>query len=176
MLVAALSPVHAIELALENVAGEGRRGPFTLSLDVDAVFEYDVETGSLTSAGTWVGQLDVGPYGYYRFAHKFENFGVDADGIISVRSYECVEGTFGGGMLSVNICGNYRYGPNFLDDGGLVDDETVGPPKSIYDYVIDSLDWDGTNLVLVLSKTNPDITEVFPEYGLTLKFAVRVDQ
>jgi hypothetical protein len=173
MLVAALSPAHAIELALESVDGEGWRGPFTLSLDVDAVFEYDVETGSLTSAGTWVGQLNVGPYGRFRFAHKFENLGVDADGIISMRSYECVEGTLGSSMLLVNICGNYRYGPNLLDDGGLVDDEPVGPPKSIDDYVTDSLDWDGANLVLVLSKTNPDIKEVFPEYGLTLKFVLR---
>jgi hypothetical protein len=170
MLATPLSPAQAIELTLDRVFGESSAGQFELVLDVDAVFEFDPDTRSLTSAGTWVGQVDVGALGYFRFAHKFENFGVDSNGVILTRSYECVEGTFGTAILLENICGNYRFGPNHADDGGLVDDESVSRPKSLDDYILSSMTWDGQELVLILSKDTPDQREIFTEYGLTLTF------
>jgi hypothetical protein len=92
------------------------------------------------------------------------------DGRLSMRSYECVEGTFGVMVAANNYCGNYRFGPDGVDDGGMLDDEIVGPPKSLASFTVTALTWDGESLLLVLSSADPG-QAVFPESSLQLRFS-----
>jgi hypothetical protein len=140
---------QAVELRLENVAAESARGVSDFSVTSDAEFIFDAQTSTLASSGTWVAQSVVGPSNLIRFAHKFENFGVTADGIIEAKSYECVEGTLGN-IVTRSYCGNYNYGANLQDDGGIVDDQVIGPRREMSDYELGSIDWDDETLIVVL--------------------------
>lgn len=159
----------AIELVLDRVVSEGRGGPVNLRVDSRASFEFDPDTETLTSAGTWIAQNVVGPNQIIRYSHKVEDFRADVETGHSFRSYECVEGTFGT-LLLANVCGNYRYGENMLDDGGLIDDEILGPPKTLTNYELSLLSWDGAELIVVLSKPDTATSEPYPDFNLTLTF------
>ena len=105
----------ALEVSLDQVTGINKRGgEFQFSLENRAKFDFDPDENTLSSSGTWVAENRTGPNLLIRYSHKVENFSVNAKGIYSVKSYECVEGTFGA-MLGMNYCGNYRFGPNTLD-------------------------------------------------------------
>lgn len=159
----------AVDLTLDRVVSEGRSGPVRLQLDDKARFEFDPETETLTSAGTWIAQNVVGPNQIIRYSHKVEDFRADVENGHAFRSYECVEGTFGT-LLLANVCGNYRYGENMTDDGGLIDDVIVGPRKTLANYELSMLSWDGAELIVVLSKPDIATAEPYPDFSLTLTF------
>lgn len=161
---------NALELTLDRVIVNTNRGEAELNVNSRATFDYDPGSGALMSSGTWVAEDRMGPDRLYRFGHKVEDFAIDADGKHTARSYECVEGTFGPIMIA-NICGNYRFGPNMRDDGGLVDDIVVGPPKSLDQLQVSLSAWDGATLTVILSPTDLGRTEVYPELSLTLIFS-----
>ncbi len=161
---------NALELMLDRVVINTNRGEAELNVNSRATFDFDPESGVLTSSGTWVAEDRMGPDRLYRFGHKVEDFAVGADGNHTARSYECVEGTFGPIMIA-NICGNYRFGPNMLDDGGLVDDIVVGEPKSLDRLEVSLFGWDGSTLTVILSPKDFSRTEVYPELSLTLTFS-----
>jgi len=100
-----------------------------------------------------------------------EDMTASVDGGLSMRSYECVEGTFGVMVAAINYCGNYRFGPNGVDDGGMPDDVIVGPPKSLDSFTVTALNWDGDSLLLVLSKGGTGEDAVHSESGLELRFS-----
>jgi hypothetical protein len=115
-----------------------------------ATFDFDADKGVLTASGTWLATYGL-PGQPHRFAHKVEDMVVTADGEIRMRSYECVEGFFGAQVMARNLCGNYSFGANGTDDGGFADDVVNGPPISLADYRVDSFDWNGDALVVVLA-------------------------
>ncbi|MGI9344355.1 MAG: hypothetical protein ACR2QV_16100 [Gammaproteobacteria bacterium] len=160
---------YAVDLTLDRVVSEGRSGQVRLRLENKASFQFDPETETLTSAGTWVAQNVVGPNQIIRYSHKVEDFRADIENGLAFRSYECVEGTFGT-LLLANVCGNYRYGENMTDDGGLIDDVIVGPPKTLTNYELSMLSWDGAELIVVLSKPDVATAEPYPDFSLTLTF------
>jgi hypothetical protein len=172
LLLTAPCGAGALEVVLDTVAANTSRGVIRFRLDNKAVFDFDADTEILTSSGTWIAQNIIGPNAYVRYSHKLENFSASAEGWHTVKSYECVEGTFGAALLQANICGNYRFGPNRMDDGGLVDDIAVGSPKSLNHYVVSLFNWDGSNLEIILSPKNLEQREIYTELSIQLSFSV----
>jgi hypothetical protein len=172
LLLTAPCAAGALEVALSTVAANTSRGVIQFRLDNKAIFDFDTDTETLTSAGTWIAQNIIGPNAYIRYSHKVENFSASAEGWHVFKSYECVEGTFGAALLLANICGNYRFGPNLVDDGGLVDDIAVGPPKSLVHYEITLFNWDGSILKVILSPKNLEQREIYKELSIELSFSV----
>jgi hypothetical protein len=86
-----------------------------------------------------------------------------------MKSYECVEGTLGGPFLGVSLCGNYRFGPNGVDEGGVGDDVSAGAPRSLVDWQVEGLEWDGNFLAVSLVPPGGTGGDLFPEQGLTLR-------
>ena len=165
----------ALEVDLESVTGKKSRGEIRFSLDNKAIFDFDPDTNTLTSKGTWIALNKTGPNELYRYSHKVENFIVSAENGFSAKSYECVEGTFGA-MILRNYCGNYNFGSNMTDDGGFVDDKSSGLPISLYYFEVSLFEWDSEKLVVILSPKDPDRTEAYPELSLTLTFVVPPDE
>ncbi len=147
------TPASGVELTLDGVVASSGGRDYRLRLTSKASFDFNPATGSLRSSGTWIIEYVLPNY-QNRFSDKVEDFSISPDGQLAMRSYECVEGTFGAGFLGSNVCGNYGFGPNGIDEGGLVDDVVNGPPRSLAAYGISSRDWDGSALVLTL--TSPD--------------------
>lgn len=157
LLALLATSVPAVEVTLDGVmaTATASAGQYKLRIDGRAKFEFDPETSTLTSAGTWTGEYVFGPSQLTRFSHKVEDMTASLDGRFSMRSYECVEGTFGAMVVASN-CGNYRFGPNYLDDGGMADDVIVGSPKSLASFTVTAMTWDGESLLLILSSDDSD--------------------
>lgn len=166
------APAGAVELTLALVTARVGTADVQLRLDSRASFDFDPDTRILRSSGTWIAEHSL-PNRQARFSHMVEDLSVDADGRLAVKSYECVEGTFGAPFLAANLCGNYRFGPNGLDDGGVADDVVVAPPRSLAVYRLSSLEWNGDALVLTLSTDGGADADIFGEQGLTLSFHSR---
>lgn len=163
---------QAVELVLDSVTATIGSGEVKLRLSSRASFSFDPGAGVLLSSGTWIAEYAL-PNQLTRMAHKVEDMRATADGKLSMKSYECVEGAFGAAFMNANICGNYRFGPNGIDEGGLPDDEVFGPPKSLASYLISDIDWDGESLGLTLAPNDPGKSEVFRENGLKLRLVTK---
>lgn len=165
-------PARAAELVLESVTATAGPGDVRLRVSSRANFSFDPGAGVLVSSGAWVAEYAL-PNQLTRMAHKVEDLRASVDGQLAVKSYECVEGAFGAAFMSASFCGNYRFGPNGIDEGGLGDDEVLGPPRSLARYAISEFDWDGATLVLTLTADNPGAPEVFKEYALRLRLVAQ---
>ncbi|MBL8200622.1 MAG: hypothetical protein JNK40_06590 [Chromatiales bacterium] len=158
----------AVELALESVTATTGSGEVKLRLSSRATFDFDPALGVLVASGTWIAEYAL-PNQLTRIGHKVEDLRATADGQLAMKSYECVEGAFGAAFMQANICGNYRFGPNGIDEGGLADDEVLGPPRSLAGYGIGGFDWDGATLVLTLVADAAGESGIFPEPGFSLR-------
>ena len=70
------------------------------------------------------------------FTAQFTDASIDmATGSI-VGTFECIEGDIGV-LIATNICNNYTFGPNGIDEGGGGDDVSTGPASSIADWNMD---------------------------------------
>ena len=172
VLVLLAPPVRAVELVLESVTALTDSGEVQLRLTDRARFDLDPVTATLVSSGTWLAEY-VLPNQVTRFAHKVEDLRVTADGPLTMRSYECVEGTFGATFLAANSCGNYRFGPNGIDEGGAADDEAGGPARSLTGYRVAAFDWDGKSLLLDLVNPDPGSAGLFRENRLRLRLVAK---
>jgi hypothetical protein len=161
ILLGASTPAMAgqVQLRIINVTEpEGGRDT-ALRVDSHASFFLNSEAGTLKSSGFWIAQRVIGAERRTRYTHTFEDLEAAADGYFSVRSYQCDEGLFGAEFLATNICGNYRFGANELDEGGYGDDVILGPPRSLKGYRVEDFDWDGQRLALTIG---PDATKGDP--------------
>jgi hypothetical protein len=158
-----------VEVNLDSVTATTSTGDVKLRVDGRAKFQFNPATSTLTSTGTWTGEYVFGPDQLTRFSHKVQDMSASMNGRFVMKSYECVEGTFGAIVVASN-CGNYRFGPNGIDEGGGGDDVVVGPPKSLAEFTVTALTWDGKSLLLILSTDDPR-QAVFPEASLELKFS-----
>lgn len=164
------APARAVELVLESVTATTNAGEVKLRVDSRATFSFDPGAGVLLSSGTWVAEYAL-PNQLTRIAHKVEDMRATAGGQLAMKSSECVEGAFGAAFMNANLCGNYRFGPNGIDEGGLADDEVAGPPKTLAGFRISDFDWDGATLVLALA--NDAAGDIFQESGLRLRLVVK---
>jgi hypothetical protein len=175
LLLAILPPLagaQPVELLLERVTATTSTGETDLRLGNRATFSFDPGAGVLRASGTWIAEYTL-PNRLTRMAHKVEDMRATADGKLTMKSYECVEGAFGAVFLNANTCGNYRFGPNAIDEGGVADDEVLGPPKSLARWGISDFDWNGKILLLVLAPSGTDGNELFSESALRLWLVVK---
>ncbi len=104
-------------------------------------------------------------------AEGFRNTGRFTDGKsrkFAVKSYQCIEGTFGAQFLAAILCANYRFGPNGIDEGGVADDVVLGPPRSLDGFSLSNFAWDGKVLLVELAADAAG-SELFRETGLGLR-------
>ena len=165
-------PARAVELVLDSVTASTSTGEVKLRLTTRASFDFDPGAAVLVSSGTWIAEYAL-PNQLTRFAHKVEDLRAGVEGQLSMKSYECVEGAFGAAFMNANICGNYGFGPNGIDEGGLADDQVSGPPKSLAGYRIADAEWNGETLVLSLEEGSDAGTQIFSESGFTLRFRAK---
>jgi hypothetical protein len=163
-----------VELVLDSVTATTGSGDVALRVGGRARFDFDPDSGVLQASGTWLAEYAL-PNQLTRFAHKVEDLQVSADNV-AMKSYECVEGAFGAAFMNANICGNYRFGPNGIDDGGLGDDDVVGSPRALAGSSVSAFDWDGEALTVVLTAAPPDGGQLFNEYALKLYLVVKPDR
>lgn len=174
-LVVAPVPAGAVDLVLEGVRAATPGGDVALRVSSRARFAFDPAAGVLQGSGTFLAEY-VLPNQLTRFGHQVEDLRVTAGGELAMRSYECVEGPFGAQYLNASLCGNYRFGPNGLDDGGLVDDEAQGVARTLAGWLPGDLDWDGEVLELMLLPGVEAPAGLFAETALTLRFVPAVDR
>lgn len=162
------TPARALELVLDGVQATTSAGEVQLRVNGRATFTFDPAAGTLVSSGSWTAEYLL-PNQVTRFAHQVEDLSASADGKFAVKSYQCVEGTFGAQFLAANLCGNYRFGPNGIDEGGVADDLVLGPPRSLDGYGLGNFAWDGQVLLVELSAGAAAGSELFRESALTLR-------
>jgi hypothetical protein len=160
------APAPAVELVLDGVTANQAGREIRMNVGGRATFDFDPVAGVLTSSGSWMATWQA-PNQYPRFSHKVEDMRASAAGDLSMRSYECVEGTFGAELLAQNICGRYSFGANLTDDGGAIDDEVKGEPVSLIGWKVAALDWDGKSLRVVLAAGDASTD------SLTLRFSLK---
>ena len=166
-----MMPARAVELVLEGVVAATRTGDVPLRVSSRARFDFDPGAGVLQGAGSFVAEYLL-PNQLTRFGHQVENLRATVSGNLDMKSYECVEGAFGARFMNASFCGNYRFGPNGLDDGGLVDDERLGEPRTLANWKAGDFDWDGSTLEIVLTPGLAAPSGLFSETALTLRLKV----
>lgn len=164
----------AVDLALDSLMQADGNRQLQFRIESRATFQFDADAQVLTSSGVFTAQNVVGPGQLSRLIHKIEDLRAAADGSLVVRSYECVEGTLGA-VVGLSFCGNYRFGPNGVDDGGLADDEVLGQPRSLAGFQVRALSWDGQALKLTLGAGNHDGEGAAGQNELILKFSTLED-
>jgi hypothetical protein len=139
------SATHSVDLVDVTVVDSG--GTLELNLSGDATWQYDDVAGVLTGTGTYIATAELISQPY--FTHTITNLSIVAGGAASATSYSCTEGTAGAALL-VNVCDQYNFGPNNIDNGGGFDDVDLGPSQSLADYD-DNFggSWDGTTLTMI---------------------------
>lgn len=159
-----------VDLTLDSLVQADGNRQLQFRIESRATFQFDADAQVLTSSGVFTAQNVVGPGQLSRLSHKIEDLRAAADGSLAVRSYECVEGTLGA-FVGLSFCGNYRFGPNGVDDGGLADDEVLGQPRSLAGFQVRALSWDGQALQLTLGAGNHDGEDAAGQNELILKFS-----
>lgn len=164
----------AVDLSLDSLVQADGSRQLEFRIESRAAFRFDPDQQVLSAAGVFTAQNVVGPGQLSRLSHKFEDLRAAADGSLAVRSYECVEGTLGA-VVGLSFCGNYRFGSNGIDDGGLADDEVLGQPRSLAGFQVKAMRWDGQGLELTLGAGNHDGEGVVGQNELTLRFSASTD-
>ncbi len=172
MLVLAATPARAVEVVLDGVTATTGSGDVRLRVSSRATFDFDPGAGVLASSGSWTAEYLL-PNQLTRFGHKVEDLRATADGGLAMKSYECVEGTFGAAFLGASLCGSYRFGRNGIDEGGVADDEVLGPHRSLAGWGAGDFDWDGRVLELTLTPGPAAGNPLFSESALRLRFVLR---
>jgi len=124
-----------------------------------ATWSYDTVSGVVTGSGTLDAKFFVGPSPI--FNPVIDDLTAGGGGAAGATSYSCVEGVFGA-AVGANICGNYGFGGNFVDESTVTygpgtafsrtiggDDTPFGPfPQNISDFTGMTSTLVGTDLTL----------------------------
>lgn len=143
------------------------------------VYWYDTATGELSSSGITHLRIASGPIAQSRhFDRLITDLHIVNGSAAGSTAYECVSGGFGS-LVGANMCGNYLWGDNFVDDSSIAysgltfsrtmggDDVIAGSPQSIADYDLAIASWDGSTLRL----ESPEWTAAGGTAGLQMNFS-----
>jgi len=176
LLICAAATVNAamVTLKLTNVRSFSDQGAgFTDAiLDADGGdWTYDDVAQTVSASSQYTARYMLNP-NTRLFTHEITGYVLDVTGasaVANATTYVCDEGTFGG-LVGANLCGNYTWGPNFINEsevswgpgtatskslnttGGVPnggDDTDAGPIQAIDQndgFKVDS--WDGQTLVI----------------------------
>jgi hypothetical protein len=137
-----------LSLVLIDAKIEGVRGLGTgILIGSSAIWEFNTVSKIVTGSGLYYAQYQISPLQPGQlFTHSISNLIVGGGGAASAAAYECVEGSFGT-IVGGNLCGNYSFGGNFIDDSSISygpgtafsrtiagDDIIVGPQQSLRNY------------------------------------------
>jgi len=152
-----------VSLTLVGAAGETTSGSSLKAFNLStATWSYNTTTDILTASGFYKEQTQIAPFvPGSLFTHNITNLSVGGGGSASATSYDCIEGSFGGGVFA-SLCGNYNYGANYVNEGTATwgpgtahsktpggDDVQLGSEQSVnqnYDGM--SGTWNGTTLLM----------------------------
>jgi len=143
-----------------------------------ATYWYNTETGELSSSGITHLRTSTTPLpGGRHFDRLITDLNIVGGSAMGSTAYECISGGFGN-VVGANMCGNYLYGENGLDDSTITysgltyerimggDDVIAGDAQSIIDYNLLVTLWDGKHLTL----ESPNWTESNGAAGLQMNF------
>ncbi|WKZ12794.1 MAG: VPLPA-CTERM sorting domain-containing protein [Gammaproteobacteria bacterium] len=141
---------------------------------------YDTDTGELSSSGVTHLRISTGPGQFSRhFDRLITDLNIVGGSAAGSTAYECISGGFGD-MVSANMCGNYLFGDDGVDDSSISysglgwtrtmggDDVIAGNPQTILDYNLMVASWDGVHLAL----ESPEWTAAGGTAGLQMNFAI----
>lgn len=147
-----------------------------------ATYWYNTETGELSSSGITHLRTSTGPVPNGRhFDRLITDLNIIDGSALGSTAYECISGGFGN-MVGANMCGNYLYGDNFVDDSTITysglgwerimggDDKIAGDAQTILDYNLLVTLWDGKHLSL----ESADWTASHGASGLQMNFTAVV--
>jgi hypothetical protein len=158
----AIAETINVSLVGEWFQGPGIGSPSSADISLStATWSYDTLTGVVSGNGLYIAYSEINPLpSSSLFTRTMSNLVVGGGNLASAASYDCFDGMFGAGV-GANLCGNYNYGGNFVDDSTLVygpgtsfsrtiggDDASVGTPQNISQYDGMTSDWDGTTLIV----------------------------
>ncbi|MEZ5564717.1 MAG: VPLPA-CTERM sorting domain-containing protein [Gammaproteobacteria bacterium] len=140
---------------------------------------YDTDTAELSGSGVTHLRIASGPTAMSRhFDRLITDLNIVNGSAAGSTAYECVSGGFGA-LVGANMCGNYLWGDNFIDDSSITysgltfsrimagDDVIAGAPQSISDYDLLVASWDGSTLTL----ESPEWTAAGGTAGLQMNFS-----
>ena len=141
-----------------------------------ATYSYDTVTGVLKGSGLHNAVSALSPTSIV-FSHNVLNLSI-SNTAASATSFSCVEGNVGV-TENANVCGNYTFGPNNVDEGasGNGDDLSAGPAQSVMEYDLPVVSWNGTTLILSDLKNTvyvPGVVTLDTGIELTLTAAVPI--
>lgn len=141
---------------------------------------YDTDTGELSSSGVTHLRTSTTPIPQGRhFDRLITDLNIVNGSAAGSTAYECISGGFGD-VVGANMCGNYLYGDNFVDDSSVSysglsytrtmggDDVIAGDVQSIDDYNLLVTSWSGSALTL----ESPEWTNSGGTAGLQMNFSV----
>jgi len=116
------------------------------------------EFNNLSANGDFTAAYEATPLpSGHLFDHDWSGMSIDNLGNVG-GSFSCVEGGFGN-LVGANLCGNYSYGINALDEGGAGDDIVSGPAQSIADFnPLFFAGFNGALQQLTMSNAVPDVS------------------
>ncbi len=155
-------------LVIESRVGKQRAIP-----EREVSFDIDMETRAVAAQQIILAPFSVGRLGYSRFTLKVDGLRVNSDGEWFYKSIECQEGTLGS-LMNVSFCGNYRFGKNNVDDGGMGDDVRVSAPLSFHDFSVTYNARQDDHWWLTLTADSPDTAALFPVYALQFVLRDRI--
>jgi hypothetical protein len=144
-----------------------------------AAYWYETDTGVLSSSGVTHLRTATGPTAMSRhFDRLITDLNIAAGSAAGSTAYECISGGFGN-MVGANMCGNYLFGDDYVDDSSIVysglgwtrtmggDDAIAGDAQTILDYNLLVTNWDGQYLTL----ESPEWTAANGTAGLQMNFS-----
>jgi hypothetical protein len=85
-----------------------------------ATFSYDDTTNLVTqTGGVYNGRLSIVPNVSTLFRHTITGLVMGNGGAASASSYRCINGNFGQSISFANLCGNYNFGANFVEESTI---------------------------------------------------------
>ncbi|MDH5275306.1 MAG: thrombospondin type 3 repeat-containing protein [Gammaproteobacteria bacterium] len=110
-----------IPVALASVKTYSNNGTSMSDLSSStATFEYDTVTNLVTqTGGTFVQRLSIVPNVSTLFRHTITGLVIGNGGAASASTYVCVNGNFGQTISFANLCGNYNFGANFVEESTI---------------------------------------------------------
>jgi len=108
-------------VVLTGVASYSNSG--TSAVDISsstATFSYDDTTNLVTqTGGVYNGRLSIVPNVSTLFRHTITGLVMGNGGAASATSYLCINGNFGQTISFANLCGNYTFGGNFIEESTI---------------------------------------------------------
>jgi hypothetical protein len=158
----AIAATIDVSLNNESFQSAGIGSPSSPDIGLStATWSYDTSTGVVSGNGLYIAHSQINPLPSSQlFTRTIANLAVGGGNLATAASYSCVDGAFGP-SVGANLCGNYDFGGNFVNESTLVygpgtsysrtmggDDVALGTPQNVSQYDGMTSTWNGTTLLV----------------------------